>query len=119
MRRYELSDEHYALLEPLLPRDGPAGGRPFRDHRLILNGLFWKLRSGAPWRDIPERYGPWSTIYDRYRQWCQEGRFHCLLLALRERLDACDQLDWDQWWVDSSSIRASRSAAGAPKKGGL
>ena len=62
MRRYELTDEQFALLEPHLPKMSPAGGHPWGDHRRILNGLFWKLRSGAPWRDIPERYGPWSTI---------------------------------------------------------
>jgi transposase len=58
MRRYELTDEQFALLEPYLPKMGAAGGHPWGDHRRILNGLFWKLRSGAPWRDIPERYGP-------------------------------------------------------------
>jgi transposase len=119
MRRYELSDEQFALLEPYLPTMKPSGGRPWGDHRRVLNGLFWKLRSGAPWRDIPERYGPWSTIYDRYRNWCQEGRFAAMLVALRDQLDARDQLDWQQWWVDSTSIRASRAAAGARKKGGL
>jgi transposase len=118
MRRYELSDEQFALLEPYLPKMGPEGGHPWGDHRRILNGLFWKLRSGAPWRDIPERYGPWSTIYDRYRTWCQDGRFACILLALRASLDAQGLLDWEQWWVDSSNIRASRAAAGARKKGG-
>ena len=61
MRRYELTDEQFALLEPYLPKMGSQGGHPWNDHRPILNGLFWKLRSGAPWRDIPERYGPWST----------------------------------------------------------
>lgn len=118
MRRYELSDEQYALLEPYLPTMKPKGGHPWGDHRRALNGLFWKLRSGAPWRDIPERYGPWSTIYDRYRTWCQEGRLAAMLVALRACLDERDQLDWEQWWVDSTSIRASRAAAGARKKGG-
>jgi transposase len=118
MRRHELSDEQFQLLEAYLPQTGPAGGHPWAEHRRILNGLFWKLRTGAQWRDIPERYGPWSTIYDRYRRWCQEGRFACMLVALRDRLDALDLLDWDQWWVDSTSIRASRAAAGARKKGG-
>jgi hypothetical protein len=59
------------------------------------------------------------TIYDRYRRWCQEGRFAAMLLALRAILDQREQLDWQQWWVDSTSIRASRAAAGARKKGGL
>ncbi len=119
MRRYELTDEQFALIEPYLPTMKPTGGHPWGDHRRALNGLFWKLRSGAPWRDIPERYGPWSTIYDRYRTWCQEGRFAAILVALRDTLDAQGQLDWEQWWVDGTNIRASRAAAGARKKGGL
>jgi transposase len=119
MRRYELTDEQYALIEPYLPTMKATGGHPWGDHRRALNGLFWKLRSGAPWRDIPERYGPWSTIYDRYRTWCQEGRIAAILVALRASLDERDLLDWEQWWVDSSSIRANRAAAGARKKGGL
>jgi transposase len=79
--------------------------------------LFWKLHTGAQSRDIPERYGPWSTIYDRYLRWCQEGRFAGLLVTLRQTLDAEGLLDWEQWWVDSSQIRASR-AAGARRGGG-
>jgi len=118
MRRYELTDEQFALLEPYLPKMGSQGGHPWSEHRRILNGLFWTLPSGAPWRDIPERYGPYSTIYDRYRRWCQEGRFACMLVALRASLDAQGLLDWEQWWVDGSNIRASRAAAGARKKGG-
>jgi hypothetical protein len=58
------------------------------------------------------------TIHDRYRRWCQEGRFAAMLVALRETLDAQGRLDWEQWWVDSTSLRASRAAAGARKKGG-
>jgi transposase len=119
MQRHELTDEQLQLLEPYLPRTGPEGGHPWAEHRPILNGIFWKLGTGAPWRDIPERYGPWSTIYDRYRRWCQEGRFACILIALRRSLDEAGQLDWEQCWVDSTSIRASRAAAGARKKGGL
>jgi len=119
MQRHELTDEQIHVLEPFLPRGGPKGGRPWSEHRRILNGLFWKLHTGAQWRDIPERYGPWSTIYDRYRRWCQEGRFAAMLVALRATLDQHEQLDWQQWWVDSTSIRASRAAALSRKKGGL
>jgi len=119
MRRHELTDDQFRLLEAYLPRTGPEGGHPWAEHRRILNGMFWKLRTGTQWRDIPERYGPWSTIYDRYRRWCQEGRFACLLVALRSSLDEGGHLDGEQWWVDSTSIRASRAAAGARKKGGL
>jgi transposase len=118
MRRHELTDAQYLLLEPCLPKSSPAGGHPWAEHRRILNGLFWKLHTGAQWRDIPERYGPWKTIHDRYRRWCQEGRFVAMLVALRDTLDAQGLLDWEQWWIDSTNIRASRAAAGARKKGG-
>jgi len=66
MRRHELSDAQYAILEPYLPPSGTVG-HPWEERHRILNGIFWKLHTGAQWRDIPERYGPWSTIYDRYR----------------------------------------------------
>jgi len=61
MGRGELSDRRWQRLEPLLPAERPARGRPNKDHRLIVNGILWKLRTGAPWRDLPERYGPWAT----------------------------------------------------------
>ncbi len=61
----------------------------------ILKGLFWKLHTGAQWRDIPERYGPWKTIHDRYRRWCQEGRFAVMVVTLRDTLDAQGLLDWE------------------------
>jgi transposase len=112
MRRYELSDDQFALLEPYLPSDGGVG-RPWSPHRQILNGLFWKLRSGAPWRDIPERYGPWQTIYDRYVLWRRDGTWDKMMQALQLKLDEQGKIDWEQWNVDSTVIRASRAAAGA------
>ena len=118
MRRHELTDDQFARIEPYLPKGGPQGGHPWADHRRILNGLFWKLHTGAQWRDIPERYGSWKTIHERHRLWCQEGRFVMILVALRDTLDAQALIDWEQWWIDSTSIRASRAAAGARKKGG-
>ena len=67
MARYNLTDEEWAVLGPLLPpeRSGKVGN-PYRPHREVLNGIFWILRTGAPWRDLPERYGPWTTVYDRF-----------------------------------------------------
>src|SRR5919205_467515 len=102
MRRYELSDEQFALLEPYLPAGG-AVGHPWSPHRGILNGLLWKLRSGAPWRDIPERYGPWQTIYDRYVFWRRDGTWDKMLQALRLELDKQGKIDWQQWNVDSTA----------------
>jgi transposase len=117
MRRHELSDDQYALLVPLLPA-ARRPGRPWADHRRLLNGLFWKLHTGAQWRDIPERYGSWKTIYDRFVRWRRDGTWDRILQALQMRLDADGRIDGDQWCIDGTSIRASRSAAGARKRGG-
>lgn len=116
MRRDELSEEQWQLVQDLLPENGKRGGQ-WKDHRQILSGIFWILRTGAPWRDLPERYGPWHTVYDRFQRWQEEGLFDRILQRLQVRLDREGQIDWDLWCVDGSSIRASRAAAGAGKKG--
>ena len=117
MRRHELTDEQFALIEPLLPR-AKGAGHPWNPHRPLVNGIVWRLRTGAQWRDIPDRYGPWQTIYDRFRRWVRDGTWDRMLLALRLKLDEQGEIDWEQWALDSTSIRASRAAAGARKKGG-
>jgi transposase len=116
MRRYELSDEQYELIAPLLPKSGGVG-RPWADHRQVLNGLFWKLSSGASWRDIPERYGSWQTIYERYTAWRADGTWQRIVQVLQVKLDATGHINWAQWNIDSTLIRASRAAGGARKKG--
>ena len=110
-RRYEMTDEAFALIEPLLPRQG-RGGR-WRDHRAVLNGIFWVLNSGAQWRDLPERYGPWETVYSRYRRWVADGLIAEILRHLHLRLDAEGRIDWSVFDVDGSNVRAHRAAAGA------
>jgi transposase len=116
MRRYELSDDEWAIIEPLLP--APAStGRPRRSLREMWNGVFWVLRSGAPWRDLPERYGPWQSTYHHFNSWRQQGVFDRVLKALQIRLDAEGHIDWDLWCVDGTSVRASKAAAGAGKRG--
>jgi transposase len=114
MARYELTDEQWKLLENLFPKQG-RGGR-WLNHRTTLNGMLWILRSGAPWRDLPERYGKWQSVYDRLNRWRRDGTFDRVLKALQIRLDKAGQIDWDLWLVDGTSIRASRAAAGARKK---
>ena len=117
MRRHELSDARWALIADLMPRNQGRGGR-WREHRRIVNGMFWKLNTGAPWRDIPERYGPWQTIYDRFVRWRADGTLDRLLERLQLRLGEAGRIDWDLWCIDGTVIRASRAAAGA-RKGGL
>ena len=117
LRRYELSDDQWAAVAPLLP---PAAktGRPGRDPRTTLNGVFWKLCSGAAWRDVPERYGRWRTVNDRFCRYRDDGTLDRILRALRLALDASGSLDYSTWMVDGTTIRASRAASGARKKGG-
>ena len=117
MQRHEMSDEEWQKIEDLLPRsEGP--GRRWEDHRRVLNAMFWVLRTGVPWRDLPERYGPWQTVYDRFNRWRKDGTWDRMLERLQIRLDENGQIDWDLWCIDGTSIRAQRSAAGARKKGG-
>jgi len=118
-RRYELSDDGWERIAPLLPRQRRGG--KWADHRTVLNGMFWVLNSGAQWRDMPERYGAWETVYGRYRRWTREGLFDRILGALHVSLDDEGRIDWSVFDVDGSNIRAHRSAAGAArrsKKGG-
>jgi transposase len=89
-RRYEMSDQQWAVVEPLLSGEDKGFGRPCRDDRPLLNGVFWMLNSGASWRDLPERYGPWQTVYDRFRHWQKEGVFEGILQALCLQLDEKD-----------------------------
>ena len=114
MGRGDLSDEQWRLIEPLLPVQ-KRGGK-WNDHRVTFNGIMWILRTGAPWRDLPERYGKWQSVYHRFNRWRKDGTFDRVLKALRIRLDRQGHIDWDLWCVDGSSVRASRSAAGASKK---
>lgn len=118
MRRYELSDEAYALIEPLLPTNRGKTGHPWNPHRPIINGIFWRLHTGAPWKDIPEHYGNWKTIYDRYVWWRRDGTWDRILLALQVKLDAAGAIDWEQWSLDGTVVRAHPSAAGAPTSEG-
>ena len=112
--RYELTDCEWAAIKPFLPNK-PRGVPRVNDRR-VLNGTFWVLRSGAPWRDLPERYGKFGTVNARFNRWRREGLFDKILKALQIRLDKQGKIDWDLWLVDGTNIRASRAAAGAHKK---
>jgi transposase len=116
MKRHELTDEQWALVERHLPLSTARTGRPARDRRTLLNGVFWILATGAPWRDLPERFGPWQTVYDHFRRWRKAGVFAAIIEALQVKLDSSGYIDWELWCVDGSSVRAARAAAGADKK---
>jgi transposase len=114
-RPYELTDEQYAKILDLLPANGHRGGQ-WNDHRIILDGIFWVLHTGAQWRELPGRYGKWKSVYGRFNRWSKRGLFDRILRRLHTRLDRHGRLDFDLWCVDGSSIRASRSAAGARRR---
>ena len=117
--RHELTDEQWERLAPLLPPQKPRTGRPAEDHRRILNGMLWIHATGAPWRDLPERYGPWQTVATRFYRWVRAGVWDRLLAALQQQGDATGKLDWSAHSVDGTVIRAHQHAAGARRaKGG-
>jgi transposase len=113
--RHELTDQQWERLQPLLPPQKPPTGRPATDHRRILNGILWLLRTGAPWRDLPERSGPWQTVASRFYRWRQAGLWDRLLATVPQQADATGQLDWRLHFVDGTIIRAHQHAAGAKK----
>ena len=115
MYRHELSDQQWARIEPFLPHRTHRGkaGHPFNDHHRIINGILWILHTGAPWRDLPERYGPWETVYYRFNRWRYDGTWVRMVTAMLDKLDDLGKLDHDLWCIDGTIIRASRAAAGA------
>ncbi len=114
-RRHELSDDEWARLQPVLPPR--KAGKPRQDDRRIIDGIVWKLATGAPWRDLPERYGPWQSAYTRFRRWQRARVWDRVLAALQAAADERGDLDWTLHFLDGTVIRAHPHAAGAPKKG--
>ncbi len=114
VRRGELTDQAWAVIAPLLPGNARQGAR-WRDHRQVINGILWKVRTGAPWRDLPERYGPWKTCHERLRRWTADGTWD-RILARVQVFDDGQPVVWEIS-VDSSIVRAHQHSAGARKKG--
>ncbi len=119
MRRYELTDAQWEQIAPLLPPRKPRTGRPAEDHRQVLNGMLWILRTGAPWADLPARYGPVGTVSSRFYRWRQAGVFDRVLRRLQAQADARGDLDWTLHFVDATVIRAHQHAAGARRSGAI
>jgi transposase len=118
MARGDLTQEQWERLRPLLPPQKPKTGKPAHDHRIVVNGILWKLRTGAPWRDMPERYGSWSTVHCRLRRWRLAGIWDQVFAAVQQQEDGAGKVDWDVNFLDGTVIRAHQHAAGA-KKGAL
>ena len=119
MARYELTDTAWQRLEPLLPPRKSRTGRPNHDHRRILHGILWIHRTGAPWRDLPQRYGPVGTVSSRFYRWCRAGIWDRILSAFQAEADARGEIDWDLHFVDATIVRAHQHAAGARRTGAV
>lgn len=109
--RGDLTNAEWGRLEPLLPRGGARGGR-WSEHRRVINGVLFRARTGVPWRDLPERFGPWETVYKRHRRWSADGTWDMLLARVQAAENAEGRIDWDVS-VDSTTARAHQHAAGA------
>ena len=112
-RRYELTDDEWERICSLFPvRGAGTKGRPYNDIRTTVNGIIWLARSGAPWRDLPERYGKWNTVYKCFAKWQKHGIFEKIFHELRIEADLQDIS------IDSTSCKVHQHSAGA-KKGEL
>ena len=112
MSRGDLTEAEWRLLKELLPSERGRKNRPASDNRPIVNGILWRIRTGAPWRDVPEKYGKWITLYQRFRRWSQAGLWEAAATALAQAM-----ADNSRHSIDSTTVRGHVSAAGA--KGGL
>ncbi|OCC11545.1 IS5 family transposase [Streptomyces sp. PTY087I2] len=118
MGRGDLTDEQWAVLEPLLPK-GARSGRPLVwPRRQLIDGIRFRVRTGVPWRNVPSEYGSWGRVYDLFRRWQRNGTWHRILTRLQSLADVKGAITWDLS-VDSTVCRAHEHAAGARKQGGL
>jgi len=115
-RRADLTNAQWAVLEPLLPLGKKPGRPPTWTKRQLIDGIRWRIRAGAPWRDVPPAYGSWQTVYGLFRRWQRAGIWAQILSQLHARADAAGLITWDVS-VDSTVARAHQHAAGARKKG--
>lgn len=105
-----LTDEQWSWIEPLLPSSQGRRSRPFRDHRPLIDGIIYRFRTGCPWRDVPERYGPWWAVWRRHSQLTASGTWDAILSRLLAEADAAGELDWAVS-VDSTTARVHQHAA--------
>jgi|SRR5579862_754951 len=110
MRRYEITDEQFDRIKDFLPGRKGHIGVTAKDNRQFINGILWILRSGAPWRDLPERYGKWNNVHRRFSRWVKRGIFEKIFRALSLNAET------EVLMIDSSIIKAHQHAAGAKKK---
>jgi len=109
IRRHEISDRDWERIKDMFPPENTGEGRPSKTNRDMFNGILWKVKTGAPWRDLPERFGPWKTVYSRFRLWSKIGIFQKIFESLTNDADLQDVS------IDSTSCKVHQHAAGAKK----
>lgn len=113
MSRLLLTDAQWELIAEFFPTQASTG-RPPVDRRNVMNGIFWILRTGSPWRDLPEEFGKWQTVWRLFDGWNQDGTLDAILSQLRSsQISNADEL----WCIDGTIVRAARCASGGGKKG--
>jgi len=115
-RRFDLTDGQWAVLAALLPQPKRSGRPSLWSRRQLIDGIRWRIRVGAPWRDVPMEYGSWQAVYALFRRWQRDGTWSRMLTALQALADARGEITWDVS-VDSTTARAHQHAAGARKRG--
>lgn len=116
VRMSVLSDEFWAIVEPLLPSSQGRRGRPWADHRQVMEGICWRYRTGSPWRDVPQEFGPWQTVWKRHFLWSTDGTYQQIVDAVQEAglLEEAAGEDVERLLAaDSTVVRAHQHAAGA------
>jgi transposase len=116
MARLLLTDDEWECIEDLFPEPA-ATGRPPRDRRMVVNGILWIVRTGSPWRDLPEEFGPWQTVWRLFDKWNGDGTLDEILRRLQGAHADAGQIDADLWCIDGTIVRAARCAGGGGKKG--
>ena len=109
-----LTDDDWSRIAPFLPSSVGRTGRPFRDHRQVVEGIIYRLRVGVPWRDLPAEFGPWQTVWKRHNRFAKDGTWDRVLTALQAQADAAGQVDWSVS-VDSTIARVHQHGATAKR----
>jgi transposase len=110
----DLTDQQWKIVEPILPPDPvreDGRGRPWSDRRKVLEGILWVLRTGAPWKDLPPRYGPYQTAHRRFQNWVRSGVMEKLLLTLAQHLQEAGGLDLRECFVDGTFVPAKKGGS--------
>jgi len=112
-----ISDELWAVLETAMAADAGRRGRPWNDHRLTLEAICWRFRTGSPWRDLPETFGAWQSVWERHRRWSADGTYEAMFIAVKKTAGVSGaDLDALVLSVDSTSAKVHQHAAGAPRR---